>query len=216
MAPRLFHGIRAATKADAFAFAAAKNKLRELKLLLADKVDINAVAPAWRGTALNVAAYSGAVPATRFLIEAGADLNPLDNFELTPLMIACSHGKAKCSAVALLLIEAGADVRHVRDDGMTALKFSVDRCTVKVIQALIDHGAEVDGPRGTEQTALMLAARANNVEALKLLVKNGADVTRKCKLPWAEDRTAEGLAELEHRRAAQTYLANLAKTRKKR
>ena len=75
--------------------------------------------------------------------------------------------------------------------------------------SLLDHGAEVDGPPGTAQTALMIAARDNNVAALKVLVKNGADVSLPCKLKWAAGRTAEGLAELEKRRAALTYLREL-------
>jgi ankyrin repeat protein len=92
---------------------------------------------------------------------------------------------------------------------MAALKFAVKRSTPKVLQALIDAGAEVDGPPETDQTALMLAARANNVAALKVLVKNGANVSLACKLPWAEGRTAEGLAELAKQRAAFAYLRRL-------
>jgi hypothetical protein len=92
---------------------------------------------------------------------------------------------------------------------MTALKFAVERSAPEVLRALIDAGAEVDGPRGTDQTALMLAARANNVEALKVLIDNGADVSLPCRLPWADGRTAEGLAELERRRAALAYLRKL-------
>jgi ankyrin repeat protein len=78
-----------------------------------------------------------------------------------------------------------------------------------VLQALIDHGARVDGPRGSALTPLMLAARANNVDSLKVLIDNGANVARKCKLPWAENRTAEGLAELERRTKALTFLREL-------
>jgi hypothetical protein len=51
--------------------------------------------------------------------------------------------------------------------------------------------------------------RSNNVEALMTLVRNGADVSLPCKLPWANGRTAEGLAELEGQRAALSYLRRL-------
>jgi len=112
--------------------------------------------------------------------------------------------------VALQLVAAGADVRAIRkSDEMTALKFAVGNCKPEVIQALVDHGADVDGPTGTSQTALMLPARANDVAALKILVDAGADRSLPCRLPWAEDRTALGLAELEKRRKAVEYLSSL-------
>jgi len=71
------------------------------------------------------------------------------------------------------------------------------------------HRVSVDGPPGTDQTALMLAALANHVDALKVLVNNGADVSLPCKLRWADNRTAQGLAELENCRKAAAYLASL-------
>lgn len=159
---------------------------------------------------MHVAANCGQIRSVDFLIAAGANLNLPDHLDLTPLMNACNAGKVKGSAIALRLIEAGADVRYVRkSDEMTALKFALNRCRPDVLQALIDRGADVDGPRGTELTALMLAARADNVESLRVLVENGARLSLKCKLPWADGRTAEGLAELEKRKKALAYLRSL-------
>jgi hypothetical protein len=47
------------------------------------------------------------------------------------------------------------------------------------------------------------------VEALKFLVKNGADIHRPCLIPWAKNRTAEGLAILEKQKKAAAYLASV-------
>ena len=69
--------------------------------------------------------------------------------------------------------------------------FAVHNCKPEVIQALLDAGAEIDGPQGTRLTALMIAARANHVDALMVLIENGADRSLPCKLPWAENRTAQ-------------------------
>lgn len=205
-----FHGIKASCIADAFSIAAANSKLKEMQLMLNDGHDVNAIAPYCGGTALNTAAGYGFIRSVEFLIGAGANLNATDRNELTPLMSACSLGKTKGSKVAMRLIEAGADVKHVREsDGMTAIKFAVHECPEEVLQALIDRGAEVDGPAGTDQTALMIAARSNNVTALKVLVRNGADVSLPCKLKWAGGRTAEGLAEMEKRRAALGFFRGL-------
>ena len=213
---REFHGIKAPNRNDAFILAAGRGMVAELKALLADGADVDAILSKFGGvqqgdSALHTAAFSGQLRSVDFLISASANLDQLGRNDLTPLMIACNVGAVKGSGIALKLIEAGANVRYVRkSDEMTALKFAVNRCSPDVIQALIDHGADIDGPRGTEQTALMLAARANNVESLKVLVKNGAKLSLKCKLPWAEGRTAEGLAELEKRQKALAYLRGLS------
>ena len=124
-------------------------------------------------------------------------------------MNACSLGKKKGFLVAQQLIAAGADVNQARPDERTALKASIDGQNPDLLQLLIDNGADVDGPVGTSQTALMLAARNGDVKLLTVLVENGADRTLQCALPWAENRTAQGLAELEKRRKAVSYFESL-------
>jgi ankyrin repeat protein len=204
-ARREFYGVAAASREWAFVLAAAASNLKAMKSLLADGVNINAQPGGL--SALHEAARLALVRSAELLIAEHADLNLLDKDETTPLMTACLAGKTKGSKIALMLLKAGADATMVRaDDEMTALKFAVKRSTPEVLQALITAGAEVDGPPGTDQTALMIAARANNVAALKVLIQNGADVSLPCQLPWAEGRTAEGLAEMEKQHAALRYL----------
>jgi ankyrin repeat protein len=142
MSGRNFHGITAESAVDALSFAAANSMFREMGLLLGDQVDVNGVSSGVHGgTALNLAARLGLFRSTDWLIRAGADLNTTDADDLTPLMAACSLGRAKGTRVALRLIEAGADVRHVRaSDGMTALKFAAGG-SAELIQALTDCGA---------------------------------------------------------------------------
>jgi ankyrin repeat protein len=205
---REFYGIPAGSRELAFVSAAAHGNVKALTSLIADGVNINAQPSG--ASALHEASRLGILTSAKLLIAEGADLNLLDKEGTTPLMTACLHGKSKGSKIALMLLNAGADATIVRaDDEMTALKFAVKYSTPEVLQALIDAGAEVDGPPGTEQTALMIAARANNVEALKVLIGNGADVSLPCKLPWAEGRTAEGLAAFEKQRAALAYLRKI-------
>jgi ankyrin repeat protein len=207
-APREFHGVRAASAEQAFVSAAGSSNLKAMTGLLADGVNIDAQPHG--ETALHVAARLGSLKSAEFLGTRGANLNLFDKNGMTALMIACHAGKIKGSKIALRLLQAGADATLVRPgDDMNALKFAVTCSLPEVLQALIDAGAPVDGPAGTVLTALMLAARANNVESLKVLVRNGADVDLPGKLPWAEERTAEGLAELERRRAALAYLRKL-------
>lgn len=77
---------------------------------------------------------------------------------------------------------------------------------------MIDKGADIDGPPGTASNALLIAARENNADVLKVLVENGADFSLKCKLKWAENRTAQGWTELEKRRKAAAFLAGIKQT----
>jgi ankyrin repeat protein len=202
-----FHGIPAASREWALVSAAATGNIKAMKGLIADGVDTNALRDGH--TALHEAARLGRLKSVELLIESGGDLNAPNKEGSTPLMTACLAGLAKGSKIALALLEAGADATIVRDDEMTALKFAVKRSEPAVLEALLAAGAEIDGPPGTDQTALMLAARANNVESLKILIAAGADPTLPCGLPWAENRTAEGLAEFEKQRAALAYLHGL-------
>jgi len=180
---------------------------RQMKLLLADGLDIDEVADYSGDTPIGTAAHHLLSRVIAFLIDAGADIDKPSTNEMTPLMIACSGGGKKGSQIALQLLEAGADVRYVRRaDEMTALSFAAHSCTPEAIQALIDRGAVVDGPRGTVQTALMLAAREGHIDGMRVLIQNGADVSRKCKLPWARGWTALELAKCEKRHKAVAYL----------
>ncbi|QDT14451.1 ankyrin repeat domain-containing protein [Alienimonas californiensis] len=205
-----FHGVRADSPQDALGIAAANSDLAAINALLADGVAVDGVAGYSQSTALCSAAGAGAKRATELLIRSGADVNRPGAHDMTPLMQACSCGGKKGEKVAALLLDAGADVNAVRAaDEMTALKFAVGGGTPETVRGLVDAGAVVDGPPGEPLTALMIAARNNNVKALKVLIDAGADPHRTCGLPWAENRTALGLAELEKQRQAAAYLRTL-------
>jgi len=206
-----FHGIRALNAVDALVIAASTSHLKEMRLLLNDGVDINGIAVYSKGTALCGAASQGATRSVAFLIENGADVDQPSASGTSPLMFACSLGKKKGLQIALQLIAAGADVNYANSGESTALKAAIDRPDPAIVQLLIDNGAEIDGPPGTDQTALMLAARSGDVPTITILIENGADRTLKCKLPWAENRTAQGLAELEKRHKAVAYFKALDK-----
>lgn len=206
-----YYGIRALTPVDALCIAAVSSNFNVMDQLLADGVDINGIAIYSHHTPLGHAAVQGMTCSVDYLLSHGADVNARGETGSTPLMMACHIGKVKGSKIALRLIEAGADVNLACGD-MTALGDAVHDCPgskPEVLQALIDRGAAVDGPPGAEVTPLMMAARCDNVEALKFLVKNGADIHRPCRLRWAENRTAEGLAVLEKQKKAASYLASV-------
>jgi ankyrin repeat protein len=124
--------------------AAANNDMKKVKALLADGVDISSHEPLYGRTALHAACSQGLKKMIPFLIDAGAPLNALDDNAMTPLMCACVTGKKKGSEIALMLMDAGADVTYVReDDDMSAISFaSWGQCSKEVMDRLIDLGAE--------------------------------------------------------------------------
>lgn len=211
----IWHLLQGNSPEESLHIATVNERLDEVRALIAAGVDVNArhatlMSGSSMETPLHLAATYGLVKPAEILIAAGANLEMLDGMELTPLMSACAFGGPEGSRIAMLLMDAGADVRFVReDDEMTALKFAAKACEPRVIQALIDRGADVDGPSGTDQTALMLAARGNNVPAIEVLIRNGADPRRECKLRWADGKTAAWLAYNEGSMAAYGFLKDL-------
>lgn len=93
--------------------------------------------------ALHLAAGLGLRRAARYLIDKGADLNALNENQCTPLMVACGWDGKKMAEVAIMLIEAGADVHYVRhQDDQNALTFAMRGADPSVIEALKAAGAE--------------------------------------------------------------------------
>jgi ankyrin repeat protein len=102
-----------------------------------------------------LAAKSADVPLLRTLLELGADPSLKTNNNTTPLMVAAGVGiwapgenpgtHEEALAAVKLLLDLGADVNAIDDNGDTALHGAVYRGgAVSVIQALADKGARLD------------------------------------------------------------------------
>lgn len=72
-------------------------------------------------SALMLAAYNGHVDSTRWLINAGAEVNQFDNSGNTILMGAAFKGHLK---IVKMLVEAGADINATNPNGQNALQFA--------------------------------------------------------------------------------------------
>ncbi|CAF0730976.1 unnamed protein product [Didymodactylos carnosus] len=75
------------------------------------------------------------------LIEAGADVNKIDNDQFTPLMYAAYHNHP---SVALVLLESNCNMNDTDKQGWTALHWAVDRDNSEIVQLLIDKGCRTD------------------------------------------------------------------------
>ncbi len=123
--------------------AASNNDLKKVKSIIGAGVDVSSHEGLYGRTALHAACSQALTKMVPYLIKAGASLNSLDNKGMTPLMHACHEGKKKGSAIAMMLMDAGADVTYIREeDDMSALSFAHwGKCSNEVITRLVDMGA---------------------------------------------------------------------------
>ena len=121
------------------------------------------------------------------LIQRGANVNIGNRQGETPLLLALkSEGGSAVGdfANSKILLDAGADVKHIDSIGSTALMYAVNEIDIGnnrkevrslVIKEIIDRGVNVNAQRKNGVSALMLAAGKGNANAVKLLIDNGAN-----------------------------------------
>jgi ankyrin repeat protein len=126
--------------------------------------------PGWMGaTPLHAAAERGLNEVARLLIRRGADVNARrpDRCD-TPLHFAAS------AAVAVVLIEGGAEVEALDWSGRSPLHWAAQFGRADVAEVLIRFRAEVGRPAADGATPLHWAAQEGHSEVIRLLLGHGA------------------------------------------
>jgi len=109
----------------------------------------------------------------KLIIEAGTDINALDENRQTPLHRAAANGNF---IAVKLLIENGAVVDAKDKDGGTPIFFNiVGKTSREVISLLINNGADANSMDDEESNPLHFLNRVNDLETISLLIENGAD-----------------------------------------
>jgi uncharacterized protein len=139
-------------------------------------------------TALNWAIHCCKPDVVRKLIELGANVNHLNhraNGRFAPLIYTAwafrgknlSGTQEERNRMARLLIQNGADVKYVMDDGNTALHFAVRDRNPELIHMLLAAGADANVKTHQGYTPLDIAKfpdYAPNEEVIRLLEKASA------------------------------------------
>lgn len=115
----------------------------------------------------------------QLLLAAGANPNVVDLDGATPLILACEA--ATPPAIIDMLLDAHADTRAARWDGVSVMALCAGHSTPAVLERLITSGTPADLPDAKGQTPLMWAAANGKLENFALLLKHGANVNRASK-----------------------------------
>jgi ankyrin repeat protein len=159
-------GITAQTLHEALS---ANDTVAAVKLINAGS-DINAVDNNGT-TALMTSCRWADEPMVRFLLAHGATPDkPRTAKGRTALMITCAYygGKGLCS----LLIDKGADVNAVANDGTTALMLAAMNAKLDVVELLLKHGAKATARDASGKSVMDYAAGAKVDDYLQKSVKD--------------------------------------------
>ncbi len=115
----------------------------------------------------------GPYPVLDILREHGAEIHkPSPESEetgYTTLMIAANWDNA---GLTKYLLEHGADVNHVANDGKTPLMIACDEGSLEVVKLLVEAGADIEKEDQEGNTALSIAGEEGNEKIVRYLKNN--------------------------------------------
>jgi ankyrin repeat protein/Zn finger protein HypA/HybF involved in hydrogenase expression len=149
-------------------------------------------------TPLMGAITGGSLPVVKRLLEVGADPNAVGSLDgATPLILAVAiadptyeYRRGEEKAIALYLLERGANPNAADNKGTTALMEAASICDKEMLDALLAHGADVNARDKDGETALLSVVRwgydkeAKNLQPdavaiIQTLLVHGADANAK-------------------------------------
>ena len=105
--------------------------------------------------ALSIFARRGDFSLVKLLLDHGTDVNSSTKTdERTALMNATAH---KCSDIVALLLDRGAQVNSIDNEGKTALMEACAECSLSIVHLLVTAGADLHAQDKNGKTALWYA-----------------------------------------------------------
>ncbi|HDS1536680.1 TPA: ankyrin repeat domain-containing protein [Stenotrophomonas maltophilia] len=115
------------------------------------------------------------MPRVQALLDGGANINHADINGVTPLLLALEARRPTEFIEAL--IDAGADLNAVSNDGQGVLCWSTAEGDVENTTLLIAMGADINAVSNTGMSVLNYCARFQQLECVRVLLDAGADPT---------------------------------------
>ncbi|MBU4054027.1 MAG: ankyrin repeat domain-containing protein [Proteobacteria bacterium] len=154
--------------------AATEGRIEDLKALLKDGVDVNAMDMLSGSTPLSCAIFNGHLEIVEYLINSGADINAKTVYGVTILSDAAVNGHM---AGVTILLNKGAKVNIKDMFGSTALWRASINGHTKIVKLLLEAKAKVNIRRKEDgKTPLYVATSRGHTEVVKLLLKAKAKV----------------------------------------
>lgn len=127
-----------------------------------------------RVDSVHLAAQLGMTPKVRTLLARNPKLlNKMDSEGWTPLHCAVRAGQVE---TARFLLDRGADVNRIGDDGLTPLHVAVSVGTARL---LVERGADLNAASVDGRTPLHTASSSWHTGIVEYLISRGADVNAK-------------------------------------
>ncbi len=139
----------------------------------AENVDIND-SDGLFGNPLLGAVGNGHLAVVRFLLEAGADINPRNVGSATALHVAVAWDQVKA---VVELLQHGASISDTADDGSTCLHIAAGRGHAEIVRILVENGADISSTDQDGYSPLHTAASRERADIAKYFLDCGADPT---------------------------------------
>lgn len=124
-------------------------------------------------SALHFTAMKGGVALARYLCESNAEVEAVDKWRQTPMILGAWGGHVEMIKV---LCEFGAQVNTCDREGKTPLLVSAFHGHTNTVRILCENGANIDMPDSFSQNALMMACQHDEgMEVVQLLVELGCN-----------------------------------------
>jgi ankyrin repeat protein len=167
--------------------AVRRGSVAQMRHALAQGADLEATDRKRGRTPLHLAIFEGRLAMVQALIAAGSDVNALDAYAFSPLLLSSGlHDDA--TAILDALISAGADVHYWAGDDGTALTGAARAGYPRQVAALIQAGAQVNDPRPTVSALASVVFSDDftdgHLDALRILIAFGADVNATDEQGW--------------------------------
>jgi ankyrin repeat protein len=168
-------------------------------------------------TAFQQAAWDGNVEQVKAMLAAGAKVNDEAYGVRPPLYLTIVQGQQRNTAVAKLLLAAGADPNVEVDDGYpggrrVVLQTAVGWGNIEIMKALLAAGAKVDHVDKSGQQPIHTAAARGSIEAAKVLLATGARVDAEIKsneMDWMNGRQPLHIAAFHGNTATVEFLISM-------